>query len=118
MLMITIFATMFIMVFIKRKVLKGFVKSEYFADKKRAFINYNENDDVIPLDVEDGFDCSYVTKVIYEGITGTEDSPYKIIIPKVEGINKESIQDKLLDIAMKCVVDRVVEEENKSKQLV
>ena len=43
MLMITIFATMFIMVFINRKVLKGFVKSEYFADKKRAFINYNEN---------------------------------------------------------------------------
>ena len=81
-------------------------------------IKYDENDDVIPLDVEDGFDCSYVTKVIYEGITGTEDSPYKIIIPKVEGINKESIQDKLLDIAMKCVVDRVVEEENKSKQLV
>ena len=81
-------------------------------------IKYNENDDVIPLDVEDGFDCSYVTKVIYEGITGTEDSPYKIIIPKVEGINKESIQDKLLDIAMKCVVDRVVEEENKSKQLI
>ena len=81
-------------------------------------IKYDENDDVIPLDVEDGFDCSYVTKVIYEGITGTEDSPYKIIIPKVEGINKESIQNKLLDIAMKCVVDRVVEEENKSKQLV
>ena len=78
-------------------------------------IKYNENDDVIPLDVEDGFDCSYVTKVIYEGITGTEDSPYKIIIPKVSGIDKESIQDKLLDIAMKCVVDRVIEEENKSK---
>ena len=78
-------------------------------------INYDENEDVIPLNVEDGFDCSYVTKVIYEGITGTEDSPYKIIIPKVNGINKESIQDKLLDIAMKCVVDRVIEEENKSK---
>ena len=81
-------------------------------------IKYNEYDDVIPLDVEDGFDCSYVTKVIYEGLMGTEDSPYKIIIPKVSGIDKESIQDKLLDIAMKCVVDRVVEEENKSKQLV
>ena len=78
-------------------------------------INYDENEDVIPLDVEDGFDCSYVTKVIYEGITGTEDSPYKIIIPKVSGIDKESIQNKLLDIAMKCVVDRVIEEENKSK---
>ena len=81
-------------------------------------IKYNENNDVIPLDVEDGFDCSYVTKVIYEGLMGTEDSPYKIIIPEINGINKESIQDKLLDIAMKCVVDRVVEEENKSKQLV
>ena len=78
-------------------------------------INYDENEDVIPLDVEDGFDCSYVTKVIYEGITGTEDSPYKITIPKVGGINKESIQDRLLDIAMKCVVDKVIEEENKSK---
>ena len=78
-------------------------------------IKYNENDDVIPLDVEDGFDCSYVTKVIYEGLMGTEDSPYKITIPDIKGINKESIQDKLLDIAMKCVVDRVIEEENKSK---
>ena len=81
-------------------------------------IKYNEHNDVIPLDVEDGFDCSYVTKVIYEGITNTENSPYEIKIPEVNGINKESIQDKLLDIAMKCVVDRVVEEENKSKQLV
>lgn len=78
-------------------------------------IKYNENDDVIPLDVEDGFDCSYVTKVIYEGLMGTEESPYKITIPDIKGINKESIQDKLLDIAMKCVVDRVIEEENKSK---
>ena len=78
-------------------------------------IKYNEYDDVIPLDVEDGFDCSYVTKVIYEGLMGTEDSPYKITIPNIKGINKESIQDKLLDIAMKCVVDRVIEEENNSK---
>ena len=78
-------------------------------------IKYNEHDDVIPLDVEDGFDCSYVTKVIYEGITGTENSPYEIKIPEVKGIDKESIQDKLLDIAMKCVVDRVIEEEAKEK---
>ena len=94
-------------------------RSEYGKLRCRAYlpiekINY-KNGSVIPLDVEDGFDCSYVTKVIYEGITGTEDSPYKIIIPKVSSIDKESIQDKLLDIAMKCVVDRVIEEENKSK---
>lgn len=78
-------------------------------------INYDENEDVIPLDVEDGFDCSYVTKVIYEGIMNTETSPYeyRINIPNVAGINKESIQDTLLDIAMQCVVDKVVEEEAK-----
>jgi hypothetical protein len=76
-------------------------------------IRYDENEDVIPLDVEDGFDCSYVTKVIYEGITGTEKSPYtyKISIPNIAGINRESIQDSLLDIAMKCVVDKVIKEE-------
>ena len=79
-------------------------------------INYDKNDDVIPLDVEDGFDCSYVTKVIYEGIMGTEESPYKIEIPNIKGINKESIQDSLLDIAMKCVVDKVIEEESKESK--
>ena len=94
-------------------------RSEYGKLRCRAYlpiekINY-KNGSVIPLDVEDGFDCSYVTKVIYEGITGTEDSPYKIIIPNIAGINRESIQDSLHDIAMKCVVDRVIEEENKSK---
>ena len=95
-------------------------RSEYGKLRCRAYlpiekINYDENEDVIPLDVEDGFDCSYVTKVIYEGITGTEKSPYtyKINIPNITGINRESIQDSLLDIAMKCVVDKVIKEEAK-----
>ena len=79
-------------------------------------IKYDENENVIPLDVEDGFDCSYVTKVIYEGIMGTEKSAYKIKIPNVKGINKESIQDTLLDIAMQCVVDKVIEEESKESK--
>lgn len=70
-------------------------------------IHYDENDDVIPLDVEDGFDCSYVTKVIYEGTMGTEeDSTYKINIPKIPGTTVESIQDKLLEIAKECIVNR------------
>lgn len=72
-------------------------------------IHYDENEHVIPLDVEDGFDCSYVTKVIYEGIMGTkEDSPYKIKIPKVPGMERESIQDKLLEIAKSCIVNRTL----------
>lgn len=70
-------------------------------------IHYDENDDIIPLDVEDGFDCSYVTKVIYEGTMGTEeDSTYKINIPEIPGTTVESIQDKLLDIAKECIVNR------------
>lgn len=68
---------------------------------------FDEGGDVIPFEVHDGFDCGYVTKVIYEGIMGTEeDSAYKITIPEVPGINKESISDKLLDIAMKCITER------------
>ena len=70
-------------------------------------IHYDENDDVIPLNVEDGFDCSYVTKVIYEGTMGTEeDSTYRINIPQIPGITVESIQDKLLEIAKECIVCR------------
>ena len=70
-------------------------------------INYDENEDVIPLDVEDGFDCSYVTKVIYEGIMGTEaDSPYRIIIPELPKVQKKSIQNTLLDIAKDCIVNK------------
>ena len=72
-------------------------------------IHYDKNDNVIPLDVEDGFDCSYVTKVIYEGTMGTEqDSTYKIKIPKIPGTTPESLQDKLLEIAKECIVCREV----------
>ena len=70
-------------------------------------IHYDENDDVIPLNVEDGFDCSYVTKVIYEGTMGTEeDSTYRINIPEIPGTTVESIQDKLLEIAKECIICR------------
>lgn len=70
-------------------------------------IHYDKNDDVIPLDVEDGFDCSYVTKVIYEGTMGTkEDSTYRINILEIPGTTVESIQDKLLEIAKECIVCR------------
>ena len=70
-------------------------------------IHYDETSNVIPLDVEDGFDCSYVTKVIYEGTMGTkEDSTYRINIPEIPGTTVESIQDKLLDIAKECIVCR------------
>jgi hypothetical protein len=70
---------------------------------------FDHNGDVIAFEAHDGFDCGYVTQVIYEGLMGTEtDSPYKIVIPEVPGINKEVISDKLLDIAKKCITDRQI----------
>ena len=70
-------------------------------------IEYDKDNNVIPLDVEDGFDCSYVTKVLYEGIMGTEeDSAYKIKIPQIKALVKESIQDQLLEIAKECIINR------------
>ncbi len=70
---------------------------------------FDGNGDVIPFKAGDGFDCGYVTKVIYEGLMGTEqDSPYKINIPEMPEINRETISDTLLDIAMKCITDRQV----------
>lgn len=78
----------------------------YLPIEKAQFDN---NGDVIAFEAHDGFDCGYVTQVIYEGLMGTEtDSPYKIVIPEVPGINKEVISDKLLDIAKKCITDRQI----------
>ncbi len=74
-----------------------------------AKVNFDIYGNVIPIKLENGFDCSYVTKVIYEGIMGTEqDSTYKIEIPEIPGINKESISNSLLDIAMKCITDKQI----------
>lgn len=72
-------------------------------------IEYGEDNLPIPYPAEDGFDCSYITKVIYEGLMGTEvDTTYKIEIPNIPSINKETITDRLLDIAMKSITDRQV----------
>lgn len=78
----------------------------YLPIEKAQFDNKG---DVIAFEAHDGFDCGYVTQVIYEGLMGTEtDSPYKIVIPEIPGINKENISDKLLDIAKKCITDRQI----------
>lgn len=70
---------------------------------------FDNNGEVIPYDVETGFECEYVPKVIYEGLMGTEeDSNYKITIPNIEGLNKENMYNKLLDIARECIVNRTV----------
>lgn len=70
---------------------------------------FGEDKKVIPYDAKDGFECEYIPKIIYEGLMGTEkDSNYKIIIPDMPGIDRESIADKLLDIARETIINREV----------
>lgn len=71
---------------------------------------YDSNGFVIPSKELTGFKCSYVTKVIYEGIMGTEkDSNYKIHIPELPVMERKVIYDNLMDIAMKSITERIVE---------
>lgn len=74
-----------------------------------AKVKFGEDKKVIPYDAKDGFECEYIPKIIYEGLMGTEkDSNYKIIIPDMPGIDRESIADKLLDIARETIINREV----------
>ena len=70
-------------------------------------IEYDKNQDVIPLDVEDGFDYKYAGKVLYEGVMNDEVSKYQITIPEIPGLNKESITEELLNIAHECILKRM-----------
>jgi len=71
------------------------------------FAKYDNEGNCIPYDVKTGFQCEYVPKVIYEGLMGTEeDSPYKIKLP--DSCVKEQITNKLLDMALKQIQNRVV----------
>lgn len=67
-----------------------------------ARIDYDENDHVIPLDVEDGFESEWVKTVLYDGIMATEDSPqYHIDIPEIPELNKTLVTENILEIARK-----------------
>jgi hypothetical protein len=66
---------------------------------------FDDSGKVIPLNESDGFECQYVPKVIYEGLMGTEkDTHYKLEIPAIPGIDRQSIADRLLDIAREAIV--------------
>lgn len=71
------------------------------------FCKFDSNGDVIPYDAKDGFDCEYVPKVIYEGLTSNESSAaYRFEIPAIPGVTKDRITDNLLEIAKNCIIDR------------
>lgn len=69
-------------------------------------IHYDNNNEIIPPNIEDGFDCGYISKVIYEGLLADNDSEYKIEIPKLPNISKNKIKKSIIDIANKCIKNR------------
>lgn len=74
-----------------------------------ALAEFGKDNHIIPYKCKDGFECYYVNKVIYEGLMGTEkDTKYKINIPEIPGITKESIADKLLEIAKQNIINREI----------
>lgn len=78
---------------------------EYFGDWLKVIDN-----EEMPTSIFKNIKCSYVTKVIYEGIMGTEkDYNYKIHIPELPVMERKVIYDNFMDIAMKSITERIVE---------
>ena len=67
-----------------------------------ARVEYDETGNVIPLNVEDGFESKWVKTILYDGIMSTEDSPlYHIDIPEIPELNKTLVTQQVLEIARK-----------------
>lgn len=72
-------------------------------------IEYGEDGHPVKFPKEDGFDCSYVSKVIYEGLFHEEQDPYKISLDTIKSENeKKKIKDSLLVIAKQAIIDRTM----------
>jgi len=69
-----------------------------------ALTKYDENGKVIPYNVEDGFESSWVKEVLYSGHKSTEDlATYELSVPDIPEINKSTITQNVLEIARKCI---------------
>lgn len=65
-----------------------------------ALVDFDDSGRVIPYDVDNGFESSWIKEVLYDGETSTEDTPtYKINIPNIPELDKTIVDDNLLAIA-------------------
>lgn len=68
---------------------------------------FDASGNIIEINEKDGFDCGYVSEVIYTGLlSNNESESYKIEIPVLPGINNSVISDNLLEIAKGCIINR------------
>lgn len=65
-----------------------------------ALVDYDETGNVIPYNVQDGFESKWVTDMLYEGKLNTEEkAAYAVEIPDIPELNKTIVDDNLLAIA-------------------
>lgn len=65
-----------------------------------ALVEYDNTGNVIPYNVNDGFETKWVTDMLYEGKKSTEETAaYSIEIPDIPELNKTIVDDNLLAIA-------------------
>jgi hypothetical protein len=69
-----------------------------------ALVEFDDNKDVIPYNLEDGFESNWVKEILYDGEQGTEDTPtYRIEIPQIPELDKTTVDANLLSIARKYI---------------
>lgn len=65
-----------------------------------ALVDYDEHGEVIPYNVEDGFDSKWVKDLIYDGDRATETSAaYAMEIPDIPELSKALVDENLYNIA-------------------
>lgn len=86
----------------------GYGKLRTCAYLPIGLVEYDDNGNVIPYNVRDGFESAYVGRVIYEGLTGSGfgDTTYHISVPRNNCMSMDGITDELIRIAMESVKNR------------
>lgn len=71
-------------------------------------VGYDKDGDIVPIDAVDGFTSMSVGKVIYEGVFGSDNDAYKIVIPELPGVPRKALEDELLRMAAGAIKDRTL----------
>ena len=64
-----------------------------------SVVEFDDNGDIIDMDIEDGFEDDFIDKICYSGKKNNNDSnPYYLNIPDIPELDKSKINDRLLNI--------------------
>ena len=69
-----------------------------------ALCDYDEDGEVIPYNVKNGFESRYIKEILYDGAKSTEEMPaYVMNAPEIPEINKSAITDRIYAMAQKYI---------------